>query len=868
MGDPGIIDQGDRLTPISVLYVDDEPSLLDIARIFLERGGGMKITTALSGSEAIKLLKTYQPDIIVSDYHMPDMNGIELLKYLHPRCNNIPFILFTGRGREEVVIEAINNGATFYLQKGGDPRSQFAELAHKIKQAVRQRNAEQELRESRNRFANFFNLPLIGITMITPDGEWIEVNDRTCDLLGYSRDELNSLTWKDLTVPEDFEREMMLYEEIVTGIRASYTLRKRCIRKDGSLISTEISAMPVRSEDGTIEYIIAIIQDISEQVRMEGEIVESTRRYRELADLLPLPVFEADSRGMLTFVNQNALTTFQYTLQDLIQGLSYLIMITPEHREKAATTLKNRLSGKISHIGSEYLFVRRDGTQFPGVIYTSPIYQEGEITGLRGVIVDITELKQQEESFSKVFYHNPSLMAISSLRSGLFIDVNRSFEEHTGYPRDMVIGRSPAELHLFVSQTQRDAMLMDIMKGVRLKDFEADIRTRTGEIRTLLFSGEVLIVGDEMLLFSQAIDTTDRKSVDKALRESEDRLRTLINAMPDIVCFKDGQGRWLVANPFDIELFKLTGVDYQGKTDSDLADFSPFYQEAFLACKDSDEKTWQAGKAMRGIEVIPRPEERDLIFDIIKVPTYHDDGSRKGLVVIGRDITELRDAQNESALAISKLNLLSTITRHDILNSLTGLLGYLELASLSTTFEEINGYLTKCTLSTHAIRHQIEFTRDYQNLGVKNPVWHVAAGLFRSVLDMLEVKEIQVDSDLDTLYVYADPLLEKVVYNLIDNALRYGGKISTIKSWFHHSEVGVIWVIADDGIGIEDGMKERIFTKGFGRNTGLGLFLAREILAITGISIKEVGIYGKGARFELIIPEGHFKISPSDHTAP
>ena len=138
-----------------------------------------------------------------------------------------------------------------------------------------------------------------------------------------------------------------------------------------------------------------------------------------------------------------------------------------------------------------------------------------------------------------------------------------------------------------------------------------------------------------------------RKQAEEALRESEDRLRTLINATPDIVCFKDAEGRWLEANRADLELFELTGVDYSGKTDSELAGFSDFYREAFLTCEATDERTWQAQALTRGDECIPRPDGTAKVFDVIKVPLFHADGKRRGLVVLGRDITLRKRAESE-----------------------------------------------------------------------------------------------------------------------------------------------------------------------------------------------------------------------------
>ncbi len=149
-----------------------------------------------------------------------------------------------------------------------------------------------------------------------------------------------------------------------------------------------------------------------------------------------------------------------------------------------------------------------------------------------------------------------------------------------------------------------------------------------------------------------AHDITESKQINQALREREEMLHTLINAMPDIVCFKDGEGRWVESNEYTLKLFEMEDLPYRGMKDAELAEYRPFYQAAFLASQESDERAWQAHNLSRCEETVHRSDGSTLVFDIIKVPLFHLNASRKGLVVIGRDITESK--RSESALRESE----------------------------------------------------------------------------------------------------------------------------------------------------------------------------------------------------------------------
>ena len=151
----------------------------------------------------------------------------------------------------------------------------------------------------------------------------------------------------------------------------------------------------------------------------------------------------------------------------------------------------------------------------------------------------------------------------------------------------------------------------------------------------------------------------------------------------------------------------------------------------------------------------------------------------------------------------------------------------------------------------------IQFTREYEEIGTNEPAWQGCRTLVTIAGQQAPLGDIILKNDLPrTMELFADPLTLKVFYNLLDNAARYGGKISTIRFLVEKSEKDRIIVCEDNGDGVPVKDKERIFDRGFGKNTGLGLALSREILDITGISIRENGEPGKGARFEITVPKG------------
>ena len=225
------------------------------------------------------------------------------------------------------------------------------------------------------------------------------------------------------------------------------------------------------------------------------------------------------------------------------------------------------------------------------------------------------------------------------------------------------------------------------------------------------------------------------------------------------------------------------------------------------------------------------------------------------------DIKKRRKVEAALGMANQKLSLLSQITRHDILNRVFALLVEIDLAKDLSKDPELTKSLLDLEKTSMAIQDQIAFTKDYQEIGTQAPAWYLVTPLIRSAADSLSSSEVNVSINCDGLEVFADAMISKVFYNLIHNALQHGENLTRITFSYQVSGTDMVIFCEDNGIGIDINDKENIFRKGFGKDSGLGLFLSREILSITEITIKETGERGKGARFEIDVPEGDWRIT-------
>jgi PAS domain S-box-containing protein len=549
---------------LRVLYVDDEPDLLVISKLILEADGAFAIDTLPSAKEALEQLKTERYDAIISDYQMPDMDGIQFLAEVRARFGQIPFILFTGKGREDVVIQAINTGADFYLQKGGEPRAQFAELAHKIRQASSRSKAEEALRKREEEYRFLIehtNEPIV----VIQDGMLRLINKRTADRLGYPVQELLSIPFSVLIHPDDHDMVIEWYQGRVKGEVSPSHYTFRVMGKDGSTIWVEISVVPIAWEGrpATINFLV----DITGRKQAEEAVIQTRRNYEHFFNTIKEFLFVLDEQGRILHTNETVTRRLGYTIEELL-GQSVLLVHPLERREEAMCTVQGMLAGTMDFCPVPLM--AKNGNLIP----VETRVTGGEWNGrpvLFGVSKDISALKLSEEKFSAAFHANASLMALSTKAEGKFIDVNEVFLETLGYSRDEVIGKFTDDLGLFVNPDDRMKALRILEERGVVRGMEAAIRVKDGSVRYGLFSADTIIVGDVPCLLTTLVDITEHKLAEDLINENYQFMQTLIQTIPIPVFFKNRTGAYSGCNKAFETWYGRSHDEIIGKTVFDIA---------------------------------------------------------------------------------------------------------------------------------------------------------------------------------------------------------------------------------------------------------------------------------------------------------
>ncbi|MGZ5192107.1 MAG: PAS domain-containing protein, partial [Flavisolibacter sp.] len=445
---------------IRVLHVDDDSFLLEVSKQVLTNMDTFDIDNAYSVDEALDKLSKESYDVVISDYEMPLKNGLQFLQELREQKNDIPFILFTGKGREEVVVKALNLGADRYINKNGDPETVYFELAHAISVTVEQKRSKSKevfLKEFGERVIDSISDEILVIDPI--NYRILDANKAALEQLKSAKEELIGKTCYQAshhrlmpcTPPQD---NCPMKEAIKTG-KPSVMIHQH-FDKNNNPIDVEVAVHPVKDKDGKIVQIIHISKEITKCNNVEKEKTKETIEVNKILDNIGDQVFLIDKNRVIIRVNKRTCDALKKKPKELIGKHCYQVM----HGTNEAWF--NCPAGKTFETKQNVTAEINDpNIGMPLLITTSPILDEkGDLIQCIHIAKDITELKKAEEALRKSEYEYSSLFA--NMMDGfaycqmifdrndkpvdfVYLQINDAFEKITGLKRDIVVGKIVSE---------------------------------------------------------------------------------------------------------------------------------------------------------------------------------------------------------------------------------------------------------------------------------------------------------------------------------------------------------------------------------------------------------------------------------------
>ena len=767
-------------------------------------------------------------------------------------------------------------------------------MAHDV---TERQKAEAALRESEELFRTAFAEAAVGLTLTDLKGRFLQVNKAYCKITGYTAEELQSLDFQSITHPEDLPRNVELRSQMLAGDN-SIIYQKRYISKSGAIVWVQNSVSAMHDDNGNITNFITLTEDITERKRAEEALRESEDRYRDLVEGSQDFLCTHTLEGQFLFVNPAPARILGYTVEELLQ-IPLRELLAPEVRDQFPeylATIRREGVAKglmviLTRTGERRIWEYRNTLRTKGV--PVPI--------VRGMAHDITErkraeeaLKKSEEKFAKAFRQSPMAITLSSAKDHRFIDVNETFERISGWRRDELIGRTPFDIGAWVNPDERLELKNRLLAEGSLRNLERRFRTRDGRIRIALISVEVIELDGEPCMLTVGADITEQRHAQEALRESEDKLRLLLDSTAEAIFGIDLEGRCTFCNPACLRALGYERVDeVLGKDMHDLIHHSradgsllPVEEcrilQAFRAGEGvhaDDEVLWKANGTSFPAEYRSYPQRRGQAV-VGAVITFTDITERKRAEeALRRSEEQLRHAQKMDAVGR-----LAGGVAHDFNNLLCGITLHLELGLEElkpkdrVLREDLNRALDATRSASSVVRQLLTISRkevvQRQLVSLNDVVVGVSDLVSRLFRENIYVS-LRLAEGLGKASV--DPQqMQQVVMNLVLNArdaMTEGGQIVIrtdnvdldaipVGEYFTSPPKAgpyVVLEVSDTGYGMSGETLSHLFepfftTKELGRGTGLGLATAYGIVTQSDGYISVQTVLGHGTTFKVYLP--------------
>lgn len=732
------------------------------------------------------------------------------------------------------------------------------------------RRMEDEIRTMYTRFQNAMDAGNMAWWEMDCQTGAVAFHKKKAHMLGYPPEHFTRYTdFCDLLHPDDFERVMQAMREHLAGKRTRYDVEYRIRTASGEYRwFRDIGGVSASDPSGKPLTVTGILIDISERKQMESALRDSEEKYRTIFENSGTAVVLVEENTIISVANEEFARLVGLPKEEIEGHRSWTEFVVADDLDRMREQHKMRRANHdkaLKHY--EFRLIGASGTIHH--IFLSIDVIPGTKKSVASLL-DITRHKQVEEDLRDRERFLDTLIGnlpgfvyrCANDRDWTMAYISTGCEELTGYAPKDFIGNRTLSYNDLVDPAYRQVLWekwQELLARRGVFEEEYPITTRGGERRWVWERGRGIYAENGELLYLEGFitDISGRRRAEESLRESEARYSSLFDHNFSVSLLIDPDtGRIVDVNDAACWYYGFSREELLARTIADL-NHLPLDKVIRDLVRAKSEKAkhffsthYLANGEQRNVEVYSGPitvQEKPLFYSII------------------HDVTDRKRAEEALRQTNKKLQLLSGITRHDIRNQLMALEGYLGLAHETEGDPATRDYISRSIDISRRISSVIEFTKLVDQIGVEAPVWQDAGSLVDTASKDVSSGPVRLINDIPPgVRIHVDPLIVKVFYNLMDNAVRYGNTITTLRWWSEERKEGLVMVCEDDGGGIPEDRKELIFENGFGHHTGLGLFLSREILSIAGITIIENGKPGKGARFEITFPKGIYRIEPQE----
>jgi PAS domain S-box-containing protein len=784
------------------------------------------------------------------------------------RAKFVPSILENGKRGILIIMDDSTEIKQYQLNLEKTVKDRTNELSRSNislkKEIISHEEVKQAFEESEQKYQTLIELAQEGIWTFDAEGSTSFVNQKMSEILLCTAEEMQGRSIFSFSRAAD----RTLLEEKFDRIKRGYNeyFDVVFVRKDTTPAYTRISASPRIDESGGFIYGLFVVSDISELKKIDDALRESELHYRTIIETSPNGILIYDLDGRIKMGNIQAAAMLGYTSPSDLIGKSFFDYVTPNDLEKSKVQLQKTIAEGITK-SFECKLIAKDSQSFCADLSVSIVPdQQGRPGSFVSVLSDVTDRRKAEYLVRKSEEKHRSLVeGISHIifttdTTGRFTYVSPVIRQVLGYTHEELAGK---HFYFLVPSEQRHILgekLKEAQAG-KLGPYDFQMLDKSGSIHWGRIVAQPLVVGDKVQGITGLIgDITDLKHIEYALLESEEKLNLAIRG--------SGLGLWDWRVQTGEVVFNDRWAQIEGYT---LHEISPLSITTWIKLTHPEdrqrsnellEKHFAGESPDYECEVRMLHKDGHWVWVLDRGMVTEWDKDKKPLRMTGThlDISERKKAEEALRLANRKLNLLYSLARHDILNKVSILLGYLDRAKTLPDTTTLLDYLERMENSAKAIGKLIQFTRDYKDLGINPPQWFIIEDLIKGAAAGLDLKGIALTADVGKGEIYTDSQIIKVFQNIFENTIIHGKNATEILVTFTKSDHGLSLNIQDNGIGIPEEIKQEIFQPTMLQNRGLGLFIAKEILSITGLTLRESGISGSGARFEIDVPAECFRL--------